>query len=64
MTISVVYECVMWCRSQARLRHESNYCKTVLVQVKHFGIFLQMQNKSQKLGIASLVILRFIVVFC
>ena len=33
-------------------RCESNYYKTVLVQVKQFEIWLQMQCKFQKLGIA------------
>ena len=35
------------------LRHESNCCKIVLMQVEQFEILLQMQDKCQKLGIAN-----------
>ena len=44
-TISVVSECIVCCRSIARLRHECSYYETVFVQVEQFGILLQVQFK-------------------
>ena len=65
MTISMVYECIVYCKSIARLRHECSYCETILMQVEEFGILLQMQCKFQQIGISEVccIFITFPVVF-
>ena len=38
-TVSVVYECVVDCRSKTRLRCDCSYYKAIFVQIEQFGVY-------------------------
>ena len=46
MTISVIYEFVIYCRLISRLRHKYSYCKTVFAYIEQFEILLQVKFKK------------------
>ena len=71
VTVSLVNECVLFCRSIASSRHKHKYYETVFVKIEQFVNLIQVYFKFQKRGIGNFgcfemfcIIVIVSVVFC